>query len=220
MFGPCLSLCGVDVWTWDKRTTMKQTPRTPADTFGHLLVLEAIDGAGHVSQRTLAANVGIAASRVNRIINVLVECGNVAISDESVRPFAYRLTERGRAYLHELSYDHYESVVGRFREVEARIQARLADLMRDGALKVVFYGAGEVMEVAYLLAQRLGLCVVGVVDDDPSRHCTERRINVGPPASITDLAPDAVVITTFRHAEEIRRRIKPYAPSTLRVVDL
>jgi DNA-binding MarR family transcriptional regulator len=199
---------------------MKQPSRTTVDTSGHLQVLEALDGAGHVSQRALAASVGIAASRVNRIINALVECGNVAVSDTTVRPYAYRLTQRGRAYLQELSYDHYASVVGRFREVEARIQARLAELRSDGAETVVFYGAGEVMEVAYMLAQRLGLSVVGVVDDDPAKHSTERRITIGPPASIRDLAPDAVAITTFRHADEIRTRVQPYAPSTLRVVEL
>jgi DNA-binding MarR family transcriptional regulator len=199
---------------------MKQARRAPADTLDHLQVLEAIDGAGHVSQRALAASVGIAASRVNRIINALVECGNIAVSDETVRPYAYRLTRRGRSYLQELNYDHYAAVVGRFREVEARILARLEELRRDSAERVVFYGAGEVMEVAYLLAQRLGLSVVGVVDDDPARYSTERRIEVGSPASIRDLAPDAVVITTFRHADEIRSRIQPYAPSTLRVIEL
>lgn len=199
---------------------MKRSIKPPPDTAGHLQVLEALDGAGHVSQRAIAANVGMAASRVNRIIHDLVQAGSVAVSDPTLRPYAYRLTPRGRAYMQELSYDHYASVVGRFRQVEARIRTRLAELRNLGAEKVVFYGAGEVMEVAYLLAQRLGLRVVGVVDDDPSKHSTERRIVVGPPASISQLAPDAVVITTFRHAEEIRNRVRPFAPSALRVIEL
>lgn len=182
--------------------------------------MEALDGAGHVSQRAIAESVGMAASRVNRIINALVECGKVAVADATVRPYAYRLTPGGRMYLQELSYDHYASVVGRFRQVEARIRLRLAGLRESGAERVMFYGAGEVMEVAYPLAQRIGLRVVGVVDDDTSKHSTQRPIAIGPPASIANLAPDAVVITTFRHADEIRNRIRPFAPSAMRVLEL
>lgn len=217
---PCLSLYDAHVWTWDTRTSMKRPTRSTVDAVAHLQVLEALDGAGHVSQRAVAAAVGIAASRVNRIINDLVECGNVAVADGTVRPYAYRLTPQGRAYLQELSYGNYAAVVGQFRQVEARIRTRLAELRKQGADKVVFYGAGEVMEVAYRLAQRLGLQVVGVVDDDPAKHSSEQRIAVGPPAWIGDLAPDAVVITTFRHAEEIRNRLRPFAPATMRVLEL
>jgi DNA-binding MarR family transcriptional regulator len=199
---------------------LQHPPRSPVDIAGHLQVLDALDGAGHVAQRAVAETVGMVASRVNRIINALVEQGRVAVSDGTVRPYAYRVTPTGRAYLQELSYDHYASVVGRFRQVEARIRTRLADIRDAGAEKVVFYGAGDVMEVAYPLAQRLGLKVVGVVDDDPSKHSNQRRFSVGAPGSIGDLAPDAVVITTFRHADEIRTRVSPFARSTLRVIAL
>ena len=199
---------------------MKQPTRSPVEAAGHLVVLEALDGAGHVSQRAIAETVGMAASRVNRIINDLMHSGNVAVPDATVRPYSYRLTPQGRAYLQELSYDNYAAVVGRFRQVEARIRTRLVELRNMGAERVVFYGAGEVMEVAYLLAQRLGLQVVGVVDDDLSKHSDERRIAVSPPARIGDLAPDALVITTFRHADEIRNRVGPFAPYTLRVIEL
>lgn len=199
---------------------MKRVVRSVADTAGHLHVLEALDGAGHVSQRSVAETVGMAASRVNRIINTLVQCGHVAVLDETVRPYAYRLTSLGRAYLQELSFDHYVSVVGRFRQVERRIRMRLAELRDAGAEKVVFYGAGEVMEVAYPLAQRLGLRVVGVVDDEPSKHSSQRRIPVGSPGSIGELAPDAVVVTTFRHAEAIRERLGLDSNSKMTVVEL
>jgi hypothetical protein len=57
-----------------------------------------------------------------------------------------------------------------------------------------------------------------VVDDAPSMHLNQRRVSVGPPAYIGDLAPDAVVITTFRHEDEIRNRVSPFAPSLRRCV--
>lgn len=187
----------------------------------HLMVLEALDGAGHVSQRSLGEALGMAASRVNRVIRTLVEAGRVRVVDESVRPFAYALTRSGQDYLRELSHEHYATVVGRFRQVQHRIRRQLGALREAGAERVVFYGAGDVMEVVRPLAEVLGLRVVGVVDDDPAKQgATRGSVTVSPPGSIAEVAPDAVVITTLRHAEEIRRRLGLDASSTLRVVEL
>lgn len=72
-------------------------------------------------------------------------------------------------------------------------------------MNVVFYDAGAVMEVAGVATE---FEVVGVVDDDPWKHSSQRR-PVRPRASFGDLAPDAVVITTFRHADGIRNRVSP-----------
>lgn len=188
--------------------TMKRSMSGAADAAGHLEVLQALDGAGHVSQRRVAETLGMAAARVNRIIRALVEGGRVEVVDQAVRPYAYRLTRGGRAYLQELNYGHYESVVGRFREVEERIRTRLMEIRRSGVERVVFYGAGEIMEAACPLALDVGLKVVGVVDDDPNKQGTEKcEIMVDPPAAMSRLKPDAVVITTFRHAGEIRGRM-------------
>jgi hypothetical protein len=48
---------------------LKRNTKSPVDTAGHLKVLETLDSAGHVSQRAVGETVGMAASRVNRIID-------------------------------------------------------------------------------------------------------------------------------------------------------
>lgn len=189
-----------------------------ANSTYHLHVLRALDGAGHVSQRTVAQAIGLATSRVNRIIRSLVRAGYVEVADEAVRPFAYRITPSGREYLQELSYDHYAAVVGRYRDVQARIRGRLRDLRTRGVRRVIFYGAGEVMEVAYPLAAEAELEVVGVVDDDSAKHGRRDGIDVVGPERLTDGDPDAVVVTTLRHWDQIRRRLA--GASSIRVVEL
>jgi FlaA1/EpsC-like NDP-sugar epimerase len=169
------------------------------------------------SQRTVAQGVGLATSRV-RIIHSLMRAGYVEVADEAVRPFAYRITPSGRAYLQELSYDHYAAVVGRYREVQARIRARLHDVRTRGVRRVVLYGAGEVMEMAYPLAVEAELEVVGVVDDDSAKQGRRDGIEVVSPARLTDVAPDAVVVTTLRHRDQIRRRLA--GDPSIRVVEL
>jgi DNA-binding MarR family transcriptional regulator len=200
---------------------MKQAAGTARAGPDNLQVLEALNGTGHVSQRRLGEILGMPASRVNRIIRLLVGLGHVEVVDGSVRPFAYRLTVPGKLYLQELNYDNYAAVVGRFRQVQERIRARLVEVRRTGAQRVVFYGAGDVMEVAYPLAQEIGLHVVGIVDDDPKKWSRGGgEASVRRPSSIQHFIPDAVVITTLRHADEIRLRIEPAVPVGVNIVEL
>jgi predicted transcriptional regulator len=189
------------------------------DPTGHLLVLEALDGAGHVPQRRVAENVGMATSRVNRIIRELLKRGVVRVVDDAVRPYAYTLTETGRVYLRELSYQDYAAVAARFRQVQGRIGRRLAALRAEGLERVVCYGAGEILELVRPLAESRGLRVVGVVDDDPARHGRRDGFEVRGPDSLDGTDADAVVITTLRHAGEIRARLIA-APGSMKVIEL
>jgi DNA-binding MarR family transcriptional regulator len=196
-------------------------PSDTRETDGHLPVLRALAGAGHVSQRSIAESVGIAPSRVNRVIRGLVSAGRVEVVDHAVRPYAYRLTVEGRSYLQRLAHEHDAVVVARYRSVQHRIGVTLENLRLRGIERLVFYGAGEVMEVAHSAAVTLGFEVVGIVDDDPAKHgAAKGGLAVLPPASVSRLDPEALVITTFRHADEIRTRLGTSIPAGLVVVTL
>jgi hypothetical protein len=161
----------------------------------------------------------MAASRVNRLIRELLDRGVVRVVDETVRPFAYTLTETGRGYLRELSYQDYAEVAARYRQVQRRIGRRLAALRAEGLERVVCYGAGELLELVRPLAESHGLRVVGVVDDDPARHGSRGGLEVQSPDSLEGAEADAVVITTFRRAGEIRGRLGE-VPGSMKVIEL
>ncbi len=184
-------------------------------------MLEELDRCANVSQRSLAERLGTGASRINRQIREFLEAGHVEVVDAGVKPFAYRLTREGREYRQRLSHQHYRSVLGDLRDVRDRITRRLRDIQRGGVRRVVFYGSGDVMEVTYPLAKSLGLDVVGLVDDDESKHGSAKgSMVIGPPNSINELEPDAVVITTFRHAGEIRGKIDPGLRPSMTIIEL
>jgi hypothetical protein len=74
--------------------------------------------------------------------------------------------------------------------------------------RVVFYGAGDVLDATRRVASGVGLRVVGVVDDDPKKHGPRKGgLVVGAPSAIDQLEPDAVLIATLRHAEEIQLKM-------------
>lgn len=186
-----------------------------------LLILDELDRNTHISQRDLADRVGLSVGLLHRRLREMIDHGYVRVVRRDVRPFAYRLTVVGKRRRRRLRYDHYRSVLGSFFDIESRISGKLQELKKKGATRVVFYGAGEVMGVTHLLAMALGLEVIGVVDDDPSKHGTsENGLTVQGPGVISTLEPDAVLITTFRHAQTIQRRIDPALRSSLLVLDL
>ena len=175
-----------------------------------LAILDELARDRRLSQRALAIRVGMSAGFVNRSLKAMIDRGHVRISDQRVRPYAYRLTPAGHEYRRSLRYEHYRSVLGSFHDAERRVRARLSDLMATGARRVVFYGAGDVMELATTIARSLGLVVEAALDDDCGKHGMLRDgVLVHPPAAVGGLDADAIVITTFRHAPLIEGRLNP-----------
>jgi hypothetical protein len=135
----------------------------------------------------------------------MVEAGYVRVFNRGVRPFAYKVTDDGQRYQRRLGLEHYSSVLGSLQRLEQRIRSTLRDLKSRGVMRVVLYGAGDVMEATCRVAQGVGLQVVGVVDDDATKQGLRKgALVVEPPSAINELEPDAVLITTLRHAEEIQ----------------
>lgn len=186
-----------------------------------LLLLRELAGGRHVSQRSLADHLGMGLGVVNRRIRAFLDAGFIHVVDPSVRPFAYRLTPRGEGYRTRLRHRRYEGVVGQLREVQRDIEVRLAMVKEMGVQRLVFYGIGEVMELTLPLAEAQGLEVVGLVDDDPSKHGAVRwGLDVRSPGALSHLDTDAVLITTYRHSDEIKEKLGPEVHSGIPVLQL
>ena len=166
------------------------------------LIVELQRGS-NVSQRALARRLGVAVGTVNRLLSDMVEAGYVQVFNRDVRPFAYRVTHDGQRYQRRLGLEQYSWVLGSLHRLEQRIRAKLLELRTRGVERVVFYGAGDVMEATNRVASGVGLQVVGVVDDDPTKQGQRKGgLVVSAPSAINELEPDAVLITTLRHAED------------------
>ena len=187
----------------------------------HLPLMEALVGGGNVSQRTLARELEIGLGGVHRLLRELQDAGHLEVVDDTVRPFAYRLTPSGEAYHRRLSHKHQTAVVQKFRRLQARIGRRLQEFKAAGMHRLVFYGAGRIMEVTLPLARDMGFEVVGLVDDDEEKQGRRRSgLEVRRPSAIAELAPCDVLITTFRHADEIASGLGGELPDGVRIFDL
>jgi len=184
------------------------------------LIVELQRGS-NVSQRALARRLGVAVGTVNRLLSDMVEAGYVQVFNRDVRPFAYRVTHDGQRYQRRLGLEQYSWVLGSLHRLEQRIRAKLLELRTRGVERVVFYGAGDVMEATNRVASGVGLQVVGVVDDDPTKQGQRKGgLVVSAPSAINELEPDAVLITTLRHAEEIQLKMDESLRASVEVWEL
>jgi hypothetical protein len=82
-------------------------------------------------------------------------------------------------------------------------------MKREGASRIVFYGVGDEMEVAYVTLQGLSLKLVGIVDDDEGFRS---RIVLGYElervSHVTDLKPEGILITSLTEIDQKRKHVK------------
>lgn len=174
-----------------------------------LAILDEIGRKPRMSQRELANITGVSLGMVNRLLGTLLAQNHLEMAEEGVRPFKYRVTAAGERYRRELIHHQYRNVVNSVKEIQARILKGLQDLAAKGVKRVVFYGAGEVMELTKPLAESVGFDILGIVDDNCKLHGSTRAgLVVQTSQALRTLRPDAVVVTTFRYAGDIEQRLQ------------
>ena len=180
-------------------------------------VLQAIASGGPLTQRSLSRDLGVALGLTNLLIRRLVAKGYVKVAGIGTRHIRYLMTAAGWEALAVATRHSLENTVHLYTETREQIRGSLFAISErcaaDGAgqKRIVFYGAGDVAEIAYVSLQSTDLTLVGVVDDRRTGQFFGLSI-----CPSEQLAPDTigavpyahVVVTSLRHADTIRARIE------------
>ena len=179
-------------------------------------ILQAIASSEHVTQRSLAGDLGVALGLTNLLIRRLVGKGYVRMAGMGTRHVRYLMTPAGWEALARATRESLENTVHLYTQTREHIRASLDAVSArcepdaTGQKRVVFYGAGDVAEIAYVSLQRTDLTLVGVVDDRRRGRFFEITIH-GPelltPGLLDGVAFAHVVVTSVRHADAIRTNI-------------
>lgn len=181
-----------------------------------LQLLRAIASGGPVTQRSLASDLGVALGLTNLLVRRLVRKGYVKVTGLGTRHIRYLMTAAGWDALAHATRLSLENTVHLYTETREHIRRSLWDISdrcapdASGRKRIVFYGAGDVAEIAYISLQSTDLELVGVVDDRRTGRFFGLLIH---PSS--QLSADAigavpyghVVVTSLRHADTIRVKI-------------
>ena len=133
-------------------------------------ILERLESGDAVSQRSLSRDLGIALGLTNLLLRQMARKGWVQLRRLKANRVRYRITPSGAAEKARLSRDYLRESVRFYGEARNRMRALFAPLTAEATattapLRVVFWGAGEVAEVAFICLQDSHLVLVGVIDD-------------------------------------------------------
>jgi DNA-binding MarR family transcriptional regulator len=179
-------------------------------------ILQAIASGGPVTQRSLAGELGVALGLTNLLIRRLAGKGYIKMSGMGTRHVRYLMTPAGWEALGRATRLSLENTVHLYTETREQIRASLAGVSArcmpgaSGEKRVVFYGAGDVAEIAYVSLQRTDLRLVGVADDRRTGRFFDLTICPGEMLCESALAGtpyEHVVVTSVRHADAIQARI-------------
>jgi len=179
-------------------------------------VLQAIASGQRVTQRSLASELGVALGLTNLLIRRLVGKGYVKVSKMGSRHVRYLMTPAGWDALSAATRQSLENTVHLYTETREHIRCSLSQISSrcrqkgDGQKRVVFYGAGDVAEIAYVSLQTTDLTLVGVVDDARSGRFFHLTISAADQLSaetIGAVSYDHLIVTSLRHADAILAKL-------------
>jgi len=172
-----------------------------------LQLLDVIAEDRFRSQRELSKTLQISLGLVNKFIKSLVAKGYCKVTTTTKKRVKYILTPAGIEVKKRLTYQYLLFVYHHFKSVEKRLHDLYAELQAQGKTRLVFYGAGEIADIAYLSMTGLPIQLVDVVDPNwpGSRFAT---FKVQPRLRHNAEKYDALLVTAANDHETIIRDLE------------
>lgn len=158
---------------------------------------------------------------VNIYIKELSKQGLIRISGNSNRTFEYHLTKAGKTFLDKHFLEFSAETVQLYAAVKKEFIRILKQFESTGIRTLVLYGASDTGEIVYAAIQHTRMAVLGVMDSDPAKHGKLFRDKIiQSPDDISEIGPDAVLITSFARQNEINEQIKKHVSSETQILKL
>lgn len=130
-----------------------------------LKILERVDNNDAPSQRDLARDLNISLGLVNSVIKRLAQKGYFKIGHLPNNRIRYTLTPQGVAEKSRLAHAYIQYCFKFYRDARKKLEDLYAELETQGVRRIIFYGAGDLAEIAYISLQQYSIELVAVVDD-------------------------------------------------------
>ena len=184
-----------------------------------LQILEEIGGDYPPSQRYLARKLNISLGLVNSFVKRLAHKGYFKISTIPKNRVKYILTPKGATEKTRLTYEYVQQSYRFYRGARQKMRNLFQDLTKLKVRHVVFYGANELAEIAFVSLQETPIELVAVVDD---LKIGEKFLGdiVKDPASLRALSFDRILITAVESREDVMNRVLARGISRRKVVML
>ena len=174
-----------------------------------LKILERVDNEKSPSQRDLAVELNISLGLVNSFIKRLVKKGFVKISTIPKSRIKYILTPSGAAEKTRLTYKYIQHSYSFYKNARQKLRELCADLEQQGVKRLVFYGAGDLAEIAYISLQETPIQLTAIVDDEKMGQRFMKQF-VADPDRLNSIVFDRILITKLDSRESALQKIEQY----------
>ena len=180
----------------------------PSDTgrYRDLQILDELSNNDALTQRDLSKRLGIALGLVNSYLKNLIAKGYITVKNIPSKRYAYYLTPNGFAEKTRLAYDLLQGYTRIYREAKNNYRQLFFSLERSGVKRIVFAGADEVAEFAYITLQETNLELAGVVDIDRAGE-QFFRMEIKPVEHVRDFPHELIIITSYVKQDKVMREL-------------
>ena len=184
-----------------------------------LRILERVNDKKTPSQRDLAGELNISLGLVNSFIKRLVRKGFVKIATIPKNRIKYILTPRGAAEKTRLTYEYIQYSYSFYKDARQKLRNLFDEMVKQGVADIVFYGAGDLAEIAYVSLQQTPINLVAVVDDEKVGSRFMKHL-VADPASLNQISFDKILVTTINSRDAILLKIAQRKIATELVIEI
>jgi DNA-binding MarR family transcriptional regulator len=186
------------------------------DTYKSLLLLDEISKGEPLSQRDLSKKLDIALGLVNSYIRNLVSKGYITIKAIPAKRYTYYLTPKGFAEKTRLTYHHLQNFTNLYREARRDFKELFSKLYKKGVKSIVFAGADEAAEIAYLTLQEFDIEFAGIVDSERAGK-DFFKFRIMPFERVIEIDADYIIVSSFLKRDEIYKRLIEVGISSERI---
>jgi len=159
-----------------------------------LRLFEEIESEKAPSQRDLATRLNISLGLVNSFMKRLTQKGYFKITHIPKNRVKYILTPKGAAEKTRLTYEYIQYSFQFYKTARQKMRELFQALGEAGVKTIVFYGATDLAEIAYLSLQETSIQLVAVIDTR-KMHNRFLGLEIQSPESLRRLSFDRILIT-------------------------
>lgn len=192
-------------WYVHNMNTDKQSP-SGTEPYRSLQILDELSKNDSLTQRDLSNGLGIALGLVNSYIKNLIKKGYITVKAIPSKRYAYYLTPKGFAEKTRLTYDLLHDYTRVYREARKSFKQLFHDLQTAGKKKIVFAGADETAEIAYLTLQETRMVLLDVIDDDTAGTNFFGR-PIKKLEAVRDMQYDIILVASYLKRNELYKHL-------------
>lgn len=159
-----------------------------------LRILEELDKDGTPSQRDLSRKLNISLGLVNSFVKRLAQKGYCKVTSIPKNRVRYLLTPKGAAEKSKLTYEYLLISYRFYKNSQDKIRRLFHTLEKANVKRVVFWGAGELAEIALTMLSETSLQLIGVVDYENVGH-KFAGLRISDPKRVAEMNFDRIICT-------------------------